>query len=177
MIFGPALDCVDQRLAFVAAMLHRFHGCAAALQQSVEQRRIALVNLARLNFLTRLYQLVTGRNDPSLHFAAHRDVDKTLRRQQSSRRCANLLALSQDFLSLCQIATTPPDEFAMIDICIYDNLLAVTCDIFLHDDRVGATRDWRARKNPDCVPGRNTELPIRTGGLLADHAQPRALLA
>ena len=49
--------------------------------RATEQHRVAVVNLPRLKFFTRLHQLVTGRNDCRVHFAADSHFGKTLRRQ------------------------------------------------------------------------------------------------
>src|SRR5438034_6469972 len=97
--------------------------------------------------------------------AANNHFGQTLRSQQSSRRCANSFAFSQNFLAFCQIATTPPDEFASFDICVYDNLVAITDDVFLHYYRVCSRGHGRPRENPDGFAWRNTESLVTAGWL------------
>src|SRR6476469_9903654 len=89
----------------------------------------------------------------------------------------NSLALRQYPLSLRQIATALPNEFASFDLCIDDNLITVTGYIFLHDDGIRSGRHWRAGKDSNRFTGRNAELPVRTGRLFADDTQSFAFSA
>src|SRR5439155_24849376 len=89
--------------------------------------------------------------------------------------CAKSFTFRQYPLALGKIAAASPDKFASFDICIYDNLVAVTFDVLLHDDRVRPLRDWGAGKDSDRFTRRHTELLVATGRLFTDHAQPLAL--
>src|SRR5439155_16953382 len=100
VIFHPALDRLAQRLAFVSTMFQKVYCRAATVEQCAKQRRIALVNLSEIKFLSGVHQLVTGRNDRSVNFAADVHIANALRRQQSNRCRAKSFAFGQYSLSL-----------------------------------------------------------------------------
>ena len=99
LVLCPALDRFEQGLAFITTMLHEIYDCTAASHQCIEQHRIAVINLSLFNFLTLLHQLVTGRNDCRVHFAADSHIGETLGSQKGSRCGANPLALRQNHLT------------------------------------------------------------------------------
>ena len=141
-------------------MPHRFHSSVAALEQRLQQDRIALVNLAWFDLFSGSHKLVPSRNDRRIHFAADADLRETLRREKSNCRRMNTLALGDDFLAFSQIATATAHELANIDIHVHDNLASFTCHILLHHDRVRAGGHWRASENPNRFTGRNAKLSI-----------------
>src|SRR4030088_3377507 len=97
-------------------MLSRSDDRAGAFQQRLQQDRVALVNLSRLNFFARRRQLVASRNDCASSFAADQNFSKTLRSQQSEPGGDNSLPFPENFLSFAQIAPALSHKFVNVDI-------------------------------------------------------------
>jgi hypothetical protein len=72
-------------------------------------------------------------------------------------------------LAFSQIATTPPNEIASVDINIQHDLVTIACDILLHHDRVRTGRNWCSGKNPGRFARTNSNPSINPCGLFADH--------
>src|ERR1700726_2102745 len=104
-----------------------------------------------MKFFSALHQFVASRNDCDSSFAADHDIGETLRGQQCQLRSNNSVAFPENFLSFAKIAPALSHKLINLDICVDDDLVAITGDVFLHHDRICAGWHWRAGKNSDRV--------------------------
>src|SRR5262249_12012062 len=138
------------------------------------QDRITVVKLPLIEFSSWDDNLVPGGYDRSVYLAADCHIRKTLRGQERNRSRTNPLAARKNFLTFCQIATAPADEFTWIDIHIHYDFIAFARRVFLHDNRVCPGGYRGACKNPNRFAGRNPKLPINASRLLSGYSQSRA---